>query len=232
MAAPVFRPCPDAPVGDTDGPTVTDALLLLGQLCLDRGTDSREQAVEWFRSAARGGDARAINMLGRCYQRGWGVQVDLVRAAAYFRKAADLGDAWALFNLGDMHLRGDGVAQDDEAAFLLYAQAARLGHGKALNMLGLLHESGRGAPINIRHARTYYQAAAESGDCWGQFNHARMLIETGDLTSAVPWLNRALDSGFPDFHRAMADALDGHPDPHLRSLAEQARHRAFHGNDQ
>lgn len=206
--------------GNSDKPSITDAQLLLGQLCLDQG--GHEQALDWFRSAARGGDARAINMLGRCHERGWGAPADPWLAAAYFRKAAGLGDAWAAFNLADLHYRGEGVPQDDEAAYRLYAQAARKGHVKALNMLGLLHETGRAGPANDKHALTYFKAAAEAGDCWGQFNYARMLILSGAMAHALPWLRRALNTGFPDFFQAMGDALADHPDGRLQTLARQA----------
>ncbi|WP_247888897.1 tetratricopeptide repeat protein [Azospirillum brasilense] len=126
----------------TEGPGIIDVQLALGQQCLDRGGADRARAVEWFRIAARSGDARAVNMLGRCHEHGWGVPADPVLAAAHYRRAADLGDAWALFNLADLHCRGLGVPADDAEASRLYAAAARRGNVKALNMLGLFHESG------------------------------------------------------------------------------------------
>ncbi|MBP2296330.1 tetratricopeptide repeat protein [Azospirillum rugosum] len=206
--------------GAAAAPGIIDVQLALGQICLDRG--SAAQAAEWFRIAARSGDARAINMMGRCFERGWGVPADPGQAAACYRKAADRGDAWALFNLADLHCRGEGVPADDAAAYRLYAAAARKGHAKALNMLGLFHECGRAVPVDGAAARAFFQAAAEGGDCWGRFNHARMLILDGRLEEALPWFRRALDAGFPDFYRCMADALAGHPDPRLRALARQA----------
>jgi uncharacterized protein len=204
------------------GPSITDVQLAFGQLCLDRGGSEQAQAAEWFRLAARGGDARALNMLGRCHERGWGVVPDPERAAAYYLKAADRGDVWALFNLGDLYCRGEGVRADDEAAYRLYAAAARKGHVKALNMLGLFHECGRAVPTDGTVARDFFRAAAEGGDCWGQFNHARMLILDGALDQALPWFRRALENGFPDFFRSMAAALAAHPDPNLQVLARQA----------
>ncbi len=207
-------------------PTVTDALLMMGQLCLDRGGNQGGEAVDWFRSAARGGTPAAINMLGRCYEHGWGVPPDPGLAAEYYLKAADLGDAWALFNLADLYFRGDGVAQDDDAAYRLYLAAARKGVVKALNMLGLLHERGGAVPADAGHALAYFRAGAEGGDCWGQFNYARHLIERGDVVAARFWLGEALKTGFPDFHRAMAAALADHPDAGLRALGRQAAARA------
>lgn len=212
MTEPVRSPMP--------GLTVADTLLALGQSCLDRGEG--EQAYGWFRSAARGGDARALNMLGRCFEHGWGVPADPFQAAAHYRKAAELGDGWALFNLADLYCRGVGVPADDEAAYRLYAASAAKGNAKALNMLGLFHESGRAVPADDAAARALFKAAAESGDCWGRFNHARMLLLAGQSDEALRWFGLALDSGFPDFYRSMAAALAPHPDPRIQALAARA----------
>lgn len=211
------------------GLSAVDTLLALGQSCLDRGEG--EQAFAWFRSAARGGDARAINMLGRCHEHGWGVPVDPVLAAAHYRKAADLGDGWALFNLADLHCRGIGVARDDDAAYRLYAASAAKGNAKALNMLGLFHESGRAVPSDEAAARALFKAAAEGGDCWGCFNHARLLLQDGAREEALRWFRLALDSGFADFHRSMAAALAPHPDPQIRALAAHAERLAESRNE-
>lgn len=211
------------------GPSITDAQIALGQLCIDRGGAEQARAVDWFRSAARAGDARAVNMLGRCYERGWGVPADAATAAAYYLKAADMGDVWALFNLADLYCRGEGVPADDDAAYRLYAAAARKGHVKALNMLGIFHECGRAVPPDDKAAAMYFKAAAEGGDCWGCFNHARMLTIGGALDDALPWFRRALDTGFPDFYRSMAAALAGHADPRLLALAREAAARAAEG---
>ncbi|WP_353860034.1 sel1 repeat family protein [Azospirillum formosense] len=206
----------------TGGPDIIDVQLALGQQCLDRGGAERARAVEWFRIAARSGDARAVNMLGRCHEHGWGVPADPVQAAAYYRRAAELGDAWALFNLADLHCRGLGVAADDAEAYRLYAAAARRGNVKALNMLGLFHEAGRAVAEDGAGARRLFQAAAEGGDCWGRFNHARLLLQDGRVEEALAWFARALETGFPDFYRGMAAALAGQPDPRLRALAQRA----------
>lgn len=206
------------------GLSIADTLLALGQSCLDRGEGDR--AVTWFRSAARGGDARAITMLGRCLEHGWGIQADPCQAAAHYRKAADLGDGWAMFNLADLHCHGIGVPADDEAAYRLYAASASRGNAKALNMLGLFHESGRAVPADHGAARALFRAAAEGGDCWGRFNHARMLLRDGSAEEALRWFRLALDSGFPDFYRSMAAALAPHPDPRIRALATQAGAKA------
>lgn len=202
-------------------PQVVEAQLALAQMYLDRGEAST--ALDWLRSAARSGEPRALNMLGRAYERGWGTAADARSAAAYFRRAADGGDVWALFNLADLYCRGEGVEQDDTVAYALYAQAARKGLAKALNMLGLFHEEGRGVPRSRVAARQFFEAGAEVGDCWAAFNAARLLVEGGEVARALPLMDKALETGFEDFHRHMAGLLLDHPDPRLRAMAMRAR---------
>ncbi len=205
---------------DAAGLDTAEVQLMLGQIALDRG--EHPQALEWFRSAARGGDARAFNMLGRCHERGWGVTADAASAAGYYFKAADLGDVWAMFNLADLHGRGLGVPRDDEAAYALYAEAARRGHVKSLNMLGLFHETGRAVPVDAPGAQAFFRAAAEGGDCWGRFNLARILLAQEEVAQAAHWFEQALETGFPDFYRAMGEALVDEPDTRLAALGRRA----------
>ncbi|MFG1375102.1 tetratricopeptide repeat protein [Xanthobacter oligotrophicus] len=207
-------------------PTLVEVQLVLGQMHLDRREPTA--ALEWFRSAARGGDARAFNMLGRCHERGWGVRPSPATAARYYRKAADRGDVWALFNLADLHCRGEGVPQDDATAYALYAAAARRGHVKSLNMLGLFHECGRAVPADVGEAADFFRAAAEGGDCWGCFNHARTLIANGEIEAALIWFERAFHTGFSQFYRAMGEALAGLGDPRLSTIAARSLALAEH----
>lgn len=210
--------------GDSPADMTADAQLALGQSALNRGEGGA--ALEWFRAAARGGDARGFNMIGRCHEHGWGVVASTATAARWYRRAASLGEAWAMFNLADLHMRGDGAPQDDNAAFDLYAESARRGNAKALNMLGLFQEDGRFGPPDLKAASALFRAAAQGGDCWGAFNLGRLLIAAGETSLALPWFTAALDNGFPDFWRAMGAALTDHPDPRLRALAQQALHMA------
>ncbi len=198
------------------GDALAEVQLALGQQALDRGEHA--DALGWFRSAARSGDARAYNMLGRCFECGWGVEPDPAQAAGYYAHAAEAGDVWAMFNLADLFGRGHGVPEDAARALELYAEAARRGHGKSLNMIGLMHEEGRAVPADRETARDFYRAGAESGDCWAQFNLARLLIEDGAIDAALPLLERTLETGFPDFWNGLAKALQGQADARLRAF--------------
>ncbi len=215
------------------GPAIPRAIaraqLEWAQLHLD-GREAKPQdpaaAFAWYRSAARLGDERAINMLGRAYERGWGVRVDLKAAIRCYERAAALGDAWATFNLADLALSGRGRPADAAEAYGLYERAAAAGIAKAFNMMGVLRESGEGAPRDAALAKTLFRHAAEGGDCWGCFNYARRLVDDdGDAEGAETWLRRGIELGFPDFWRVVGEALAAHPAPRLAELGRAALNR-------
>lgn len=63
--------------------------LLLGQICLDNGKPA--EAFSLFEVASRSGDPRALNMLGRAYERGWGVARNRRRPAPILRRPPPMG---------------------------------------------------------------------------------------------------------------------------------------------
>lgn len=183
------------------GQKLVEVQLALAQVHLDRG--EYPNALDLLRAAARTRDVRAINMLGRAYERGWGVPADASRAAIYYREAADMGDAWAKFNLADLLVRGDGVEQDDHSAYALYLEASRQGHAKSLNMLGLFYEDGRVVARDHQAALELYCAGAAQGDCWACLNAARLLLETGGNREAFDLLSQSLQFGFSDYFQQL-----------------------------
>lgn len=200
--------------------SIAESQLLLGQIALDRGAYA--DAFEWFEIASRANDARAFNMLGRCFERGWGVSPDAHRAAQYYQHAADLGDAWAMFNLADLFAKGEGVPLSEIRAFDLYRAAAELGHVKSLNMLGLFYEEGSVVASEREEARRLFQAGAEGGDCWAQFNYARLFLEDGAVEAALFWFEETFKTGFPAFWTLLSEALSVNREPRLKALAEKA----------
>lgn len=182
-------------------PEQVKAQLILAQTHFDAGR--QEDAFSCFGIAARSGHPVALNMLGRAYERGWGVKRNPVMAARCFESAIGGGDGWAMFNLADLFLAGDGVPKNEQLAYRLYVDAARTGNAKALNMLGIMHENGT-APVSgpdPAGAYEFYQAAAEGGDCWAWLNLARFALDRGACSEAARLLEKALDSvvvGVPD----------------------------------
>src|SRR4029078_1877544 len=119
----------------------------------------------------------AINMVGRCYERGWGVPIDAATAVRYYRRAADQGYDWSQYNLGCQYLHGSGVPVDRVEALALFVRAARGGNEKAMNKLGRFREEGWHGRVKLSSARRWYQRAAMRGCFRGQFHFARFLAD-------------------------------------------------------
>lgn len=184
---------------------VAEAQAVYAQMLLDGAGVPRNPRAgfQWFNRAAAAGHLMALNMVGRCYDLGWGVAVDKARAAECFRIAAGRGLDWAMYNYATLLALGEGVAED-KAAALDWLRRAAAGddagaRAKATNFIGSFHEDGWVVERDMAEAARCYRLAAESGDFRGQFNHARMLLAEGDEQGARVWLVRANESCTPAF---------------------------------
>ncbi len=141
----------------------------------------------------------ALNMVGRCYDLGWGTAPDKTSAAECYRIAAERGLDAAMYNYATLLALGEGIAEDKVAALAWLERAVAAGEGvqraKALNCIGSFAEDGWAGPVDLAKAATCYAEAAEGGDFRGCFNHARMLGEAGRVEEALPWLRAAGGQG-------------------------------------
>jgi TPR repeat protein len=200
---------------------VAEAQLRLGQLRLDAGDGAA--ALAWFERAAAQGLAEALNMVGRCWENGWGADVDLADAADWYRRAAEAGSAWGDYNHANMLFDGRGVAEDRAAACAGYRRAASQGHARAMNLLARACEEGWGAARAPAAARDWYRRSAEAGYFRAQYNFAALLAVEGEVEAAAAWFERALSAATPESLGGMAAALARHPEPRLAALAERFR---------
>ena len=81
-------------------------------------------ALDLAQKAAATGDAQAHTLIGRLYQDGLGVPVDLVVAAQWYRRAAELGDIEGTFAFAVMLAEGDGIQKNRAGAADLFETAA------------------------------------------------------------------------------------------------------------
>jgi TPR repeat protein len=181
----------------------------------------QEAAYRWFVIAARGGDAEAQNMVGRCYEIGWGVAPDPEEAVRWFRLAADKNYDWAQYNLGKMLARGHGGNRDPKVALALLVRAARKGNPKAMNMLGRYREGSDVPRRSRRSAALWSRWAAERGCFRGQFHHGRFLVADGRISDGIRWFRASLAHAPADFRREALDLLRTHALPELRELASE-----------
>ncbi len=201
---------------------VHQAQVIFGQMLLDGKLVERNPAwaLHWFERAAKGGNLMAVNMVGRCFDQGWGVPRSAVLAEQWFRKAAERGLDWGMYNLATLLALGEGgVPQDRLQALHWLRRAADLGHAKSLNLLGGFYEDGWEVRRDRAIAREYYQKAALGGDFRGQFNFGRLLAEDGDTTAALHWLRKVPQTATPAFLEKMKRFLLKASAPALQAFA-------------
>ena len=199
-----------------------DAQAALGQMLLDGNGVAKDAraAFGWFIRAAAQHHPMALNMVGRCYDLGWGAPVDKARAAQCYRVAAERGLDWAMYNYATLLALGEGVAEDKAAALGWLERAAAAGNAKAVNFVGSFAEDGWAGPRDMARAADCYARAARGGDFRGCFNHARMLADGGDLEAAVRWIGEAARLGHVRFRGQVRDWLVRQPEPlRTRGLA-------------
>ncbi|CAI3789767.1 hypothetical protein AHFPHNDE_03471 [Pseudomonas sp. MM227] len=203
------------------GQGVVDAQALLGQILLDGRGIERDAALalKWFAIAASRGHAMAHNMLGRCHEHGWGCEASAERAAGHYLHAARAGLDWGLYNLANLLGTGRGVALDHPRAFACYLQAATMGHAKSMNLVGRYLEQGLVAGADLPRPQVWYMRSAQAGDFRGQFSHAAMLAEEGDVDTALIWLQRALEGGNANFLHSSLKVLEQARQPAIRAMA-------------
>lgn len=200
---------------------LVEACVALGHKLLE-GIDvprDANAAYQWFGHAARTGHPMAMNMTGRCLDNGWGVDVDAAAATRFFEQAAKAGLDWGMYNYASALGMGRGVLKDERASFEWFEKAAALGHAKSINLVGNFHEEGRLGEVDVERAAHCYRKAAEGGDFRGQFNHGRLLADTGDIDAAIHWFEQADRSCTPIFRARMQVYLREHREPSLRGLA-------------
>ena len=179
----------------------------------------------WFLKAAAQGHLMALNMVGRCYDLGWGVRVDKARAAECYRVAAEQGLDWAMYNYATLLALGEGVAEDKVAALGWFERAAKMGNAKAINFVGSFHEDGWVVARDLAKAAKLYARAAAGGDFRGMFNHARMLGAKGRTEEALGWIERAGATATPAFVAKAAAFLDTSSVPAFRARGRAAIER-------
>ena len=129
-----------------------------------------EQAVIWYTYAASKGHLAAQNVLGICYEFGYGVPQSYENAVEWYTKAAEQGHDSAQCNLGYCYRNGYGVPQSDEKAVEWYTKAANQGHARAQCSLGYCYNVGEGVPQSYEKAVEWYTKAAVQGYAIAQYN--------------------------------------------------------------
>lgn len=151
------------------------------------------EALNELTALEKEGDPAALNMLGKMYENGWGVDADAEQAKLYYERGArqgdlesvnslralknkafkkefdsllpeaEAGDASAQNRIGEMYEFGQGVDRDPDSAFSWYQKAAEQGNLTAWHNLGRCYNFGTGVEQDYETAEQWYRKAAEQG---------------------------------------------------------------------
>ncbi len=133
-----------------------------------------QQNFQAFQQEARPGNPKAMFMLGRSYQYGWGVEGDDQKSFEWYKKAAFYGDAKAMLQVATLYREGRGAKQDYTKAMLYYQMAAISGNAEAMNSIGNLYSKGIGVDKNIDIAKKWWLKAAQHGSVLARGNLERL----------------------------------------------------------
>ena len=127
---------------------------------------------------------------------------DILRKAFwYFSRAAEKNDASGYFNRGKCYMNGHGCKASNAEAFSDLSRASELNHPGAKNLLGEMYRDGISVEKNLQTAEEYFAASAKTGNPYGCYNHAMMILsskaQNSDPSEAVKLLEKAAKARYP-----------------------------------
>lgn len=144
-------------------------LFRLGKWYYENGTEQDyEEAVKWFKKAAKQYNDDGQYWLGLCYYNGHGVNQDYVEAFKWFQKAAKWNNHARRW-LGLCYFKGEGVKQSFEEAVKWFRYAAKWDDALSQVLLGLCYSSGKGVKKNSTSAARWIQKAAQRNQVFSLF---------------------------------------------------------------
>jgi len=188
------------------------------QECFDAGQQAEQKgdfakALVWYKKAADEEDGRAMGMIGKIFQFGMGVAVDLEKAFKWYERGTLYDDAFSCNALGAMYFNGAGVKRDYNEAKRYFEKAAYYDFADAYVNLGFMYEQGIGVIKSEFNAGENYERAAELGNVWAQNQTGLMYLYTDygfvmdddncdenaeverDFASAKKWFEKAMKNG-------------------------------------
>ena len=165
-------------------------------------TSDMEQAVEWYRKAAKWGHEYALERLIRLYSEGRDVPRDMEQVIYWSRKLAEKREyeAYTHFSrIARIYAKGDGVPRDMEQAAVWGREAALMGDVDAPIRLARMYADGNGVPRDMGMAILWYHWAASTGSGEAMLELGRIYAEGDgvpqDSWMAAVWYCKAHDNG-------------------------------------
>ena len=159
------------------------------------GKQSFEEALKWWKEAAKRGYTVAMNNIGLLYANGHGVTQDYTEAFNWWHQSAFLGNAWAMNSVGDLYENGLGTSRNLLMAMTWYQSAAEQGEPMAMYNIGVLYEVGGGVTRDDTEALAWFRKSAARGYASAMHSIGKMYVEGrsvgADPVEALAWYSVA-----------------------------------------
>lgn len=117
------------------------------------------EAFPKLKAAAEKGHKKAQYRMGRCYDKGNGVEENDKLGFEWYMKSAQQGFAKAQYQVGKCYKNGEGVKKDRQAAFTWFEKAAKQDNADAELALGKAYLKGKGVAADEKKAKTWLKRA-------------------------------------------------------------------------
>ena len=154
----------------------------------------KEEALEWHKKAAEGGELDSWYYVGVAYEEGRGGPRDVSYAAKCYEKGLSSESIGCRNRLGALYMDGNGVPQDYQKGVKLLEEAYRSGNKWGLVYLGRAYAKGLGVPYDHGKARELLEKVTwenpEKDYLLGML-YARGLGVPEDIKKGVEYLKKA-----------------------------------------
>lgn len=195
---------PDQPHHQEEGPHTSGWAEFQIGLSLESGPDGSQkpqQAIEYFRVAAKAGCQTAKVRLGNCYEHGLGTEKNSATAAGLYISAASANNRDALFHAGRCYERGVGVVQNRSLALEHYAKASEFGHVPSMMKAAEIYKVDTPGAEGLTKAFRMYSLANRHGDLEAKVKlaecYAKSLGTRRNIQRAVELYREAANAGNP-----------------------------------
>lgn len=120
------------------------------------------EAFPKLKAAADKGYKKAQYRVGRCYDKGRGVEESDKKAFEWYAKSAAQDYAKAQYQVGKSYKNGEGVAKDRKKAVEYFIKAARQENADAQYALGKSYMKGKGIEADEKKAKTWLSRAVKN----------------------------------------------------------------------
>jgi len=126
--------------------------------------ENDDEAIKWFKLAAKQGYVEAQYLLGETFYMGYGHETDYKKAVEWYRQSSEQGFALATYMLALCYKHGQGVEQNNDKSIELYTLSAEQGYWGASTDLGDIYRDGKIVGKDLSKAKKYYEKAMSDAD--------------------------------------------------------------------